>query len=70
MKHHPPILAVLILVVIACYLGWSLITGSLRIRGLPEPIRRQTNPREYWFYMRIMLFIFATVAFAFTWMCL
>ena len=61
-------MALLVLVVIACYLGWSLITGSLRIRGVPEPIRRQINPRENWFYMRIILFIFGTIMVAFAWM--
>ena len=68
MKQHPPILAIVVLVGIACYLGWSLFTGTLRIRGVAEPLRRQTNPREYWFYMRIILLIFAGISMAFAFM--
>jgi hypothetical protein len=68
MKQHPPILAILILLFMACYLGWSLITGSLRIRGVSEPIMRQTSPREYWFYMRIILVIFGGIVAAFAFM--
>ena len=62
------VLVGLLLAVMGCYLGWSLVTGSLRIRGVSEPIRRQTNPREYWSYMRIILFVYVTVVVAFMWM--
>ena len=67
MKNHPPIFILAPLVVIACYLGWSFITGSLRIRGRPEPIRRQDSPREFWYYMRIAIVIFAIIVAVIAW---
>ena len=69
MKNHPPIFILVPLVVIACYLGWAFITGSLRIRG-KEPISRQDSPREYWYYMRIIGVIFAIIVAVIVWMFL
>jgi hypothetical protein len=68
-KNHPPIFILVPLVVIACYLSWSFMTGSLRIRGR-EPIRRQENPHEYWYYMRIVVVIFAIMVGMIAWMFL
>ena len=70
MKQQPPILFIAALIVVACYLAWSLITGSLRIRGIADPIERQDRPREYWYYMRIILVIFGLVVGIFVWMFL
>jgi hypothetical protein len=69
MKNHPPIFILVPLIVITCYLGWALITGSLRVRG-KEPISRQASPREYWYYMRIFIAIFVIIIALLTWMFL
>jgi hypothetical protein len=69
MKNHPPIFIFIPLIVFTCYLGWALITGSLRIRG-KEPISRQDNPREYWYYMRIFLVLFGLLVGMIAWMFL
>ena len=58
MKTHPPILFFVPLIVIGSYLGWALITGSLRIRRIKDPISREDSPREYWYHMRIFIVIF------------
>ena len=67
MKNHPPLPILVPCVVIACYLGWSLVTGSVRVRGIPEPITRRDNPRRYWSYMGFFLAIFAVLAASFIW---
>jgi hypothetical protein len=67
-KQHPPILLIAALALIVCYLRWSLITGSLRIRGIADQITRQTSPREYCYYMRIILVIFGLIVGIFIWM--
>jgi hypothetical protein len=58
MKNHPSIILFVPMIVISCAIGWALITGSLRIRGIKEPISRQDSPREYWYYMRIFITLF------------
>jgi TRAP-type mannitol/chloroaromatic compound transport system permease small subunit len=70
MKEHPPLFIFVPLIIIACYLGWSLISGSLRIRGAAKPISREDSPREYWYYMRIILVVFALVVGIAAWVFL
>jgi uncharacterized membrane protein YfcA len=70
MKNHPPIFFFVPLVVVACYLGWSLFSGSVRIRGIKEPIRRRDSPSEYWRYMLFFLGVFAAIVGVFAWMFL
>jgi uncharacterized membrane protein len=70
MKNHPPIFILVPLIVIACYLGWSLATSSVRVRGIKDPISRQDSPREYWYYMRIFLVILAIIVAGAAWMYL
>jgi hypothetical protein len=70
MKNHPPIFILVPLIVFACYLGWSLATGSVRVRAIEEPISRQDSPREYWNYMRIFLVILAIMVAGAAWMYL
>jgi hypothetical protein len=67
MKNHPPILILVPFIAIACYLGWSLVSGSVRVRGIAEPITRQGNPQKYWSYMGLFLAIFAVLAASFIW---
>ena len=67
MRNHPPILMLVPLGVIACYLGWSLVSGSVRVRGIAEPITRHGNPRRYWSYMGFFLAVFAALAAIFIW---
>ena len=69
MKNHPSIFILAPFIVWSCYLGWALITGSLRIRG-KEPISRQDSPREYWYYMRIFIVIFVVAVAMIAWMFL
>ncbi len=70
MKSHPPFPILVPLIVIACYLGWSLVTGSVRVRGKAEPITRQDNSRRYWAYMGCFLAIFAVLVAIFIWFLL
>jgi len=70
MHSHPPILIIVPFVVITCYIGWSLIAGSLRIRGRQEPISRQDSPRDYWYHMRIIGVVFAIIVAIIAWMFL
>ena len=66
-SSHQPILIIIPFVVIACYIGWSLITGLLRIRGRKEPIRRHESPRDFWYNMRIIAAIFAIMVAIIAW---
>ena len=70
MKHPPPIFFVVGLIIVGTYLAWSLITGSVRVRGIRELLSRQSNPREYWYHMRIFIVIFAVIAAIFAWIVL
>jgi hypothetical protein len=45
--------------------GSALVTGSVHIKGMREPIRRQERPRDYWFAVGIVTFIFGILAWAF-----
>lgn len=68
MKHHPPILIVIPLILLAGYIGWALSNGKLYIKRRAEPIRRQDNPREYWYYLCIIIVIFAILVGLIGWM--
>jgi hypothetical protein len=46
-------------------LGWALVTGSVYIKGMKEPIRRMERPRDYWFALGIATFIFVVLEWAF-----
>jgi hypothetical protein len=52
--------------VIFCVYGIrsALVTGSVHIKGMKGPIRRQERPRDYWFTLGILTFIFAILAWA------
>ena len=56
------------LIAAACVIGKALVTGSLVLRGVAEPIRRQAKPREYWNAMRIILVVFTIIVALFAWM--
>ena len=58
MKHHPPISALAVMLLIGCYIGWAFVTGAVSLRGRVEPIRRRDNPREYWYYMKIITVLY------------
>jgi len=58
------------LIVCVGYIGWAFITGSLRLGGREQPIRRQDSPREYWYYMSILTVILAAAVAMFAWMFL
>ena len=70
MKNHPPIILIVPLIAIAGYLAWALVSGSLRIRGKEEPIRRQTNPQQYWYNIIIFGVIFIIILAVIAWMFL
>jgi hypothetical protein len=70
MKNPSRILFVVPWIVIACYIGWSFLTGSLRIRGREEPIRLKDNPREYRYNLTIIIVIFVVMTAIFAWMFL
>ena len=70
MKHPSPIFFVVGLIIVGSYLAWSLISGSVRVRGIKEPLSRQNNPRDYWYHMRIFIVIFAVIAAIFAWLVL
>ena len=70
MKNHPPILVIVPVLAIACYLVWSLLTGSLQIRGVAQPLKRQEIPREYWRYMWFFLAVFGIMLVIFGWVFL
>jgi hypothetical protein len=67
MKHHAPFLIFIPLLIIGSYLGWSLSNGTLHVSGRTEPIRRADNPREYWYFMRIFLVMFAIIVCVILW---
>ncbi len=58
MKNHPSFLMLVPMIAITGYLGYALATGSVRINGIAQPIRRRDSPREYWYYMRILLVVY------------
>jgi hypothetical protein len=69
-SHFGPVFVVVIWAVMACYIGYSFFTGSLRIRGKQEPILRTVKPVEYRYNMTIITVIFVILTAIFAWMFL
>jgi hypothetical protein len=56
----------IVFVVAAIYgIGSALVRGSLHIKGMREPIRRQDRPRDFWFALGVCAFIFAVLSWVF-----
>lgn len=46
-------------------IGSALVRGSVHIKGIREPIRREDRPRDYWFALGVATFIFGLLVWAF-----
>ena len=54
-----------VFVIAAVYgVGSSLVSGSVHVKGMREPIRRQERPRDYWLVMGVATFIFGVLVWA------
>jgi len=51
----------------ACVIGRAFVTGSVKLAGEKEPIRRQDKPREFRQAMGILTVIFIIIAAVLTW---
>ena len=58
------IFGILFLIAAVYGVGRALATGSVHIKGMRGPIRRQERPRDYWFALGIATFIFAVLIWA------
>jgi len=47
------------------YIGQALTTGRASIKGMKRPILRRDRPRDYWFALGTVTFIFAVLAWVF-----
>ncbi len=43
----------------------ALVTGTVHVKGMKEPICREDRPRDYWFVLGALAFIFAALLWLF-----
>ena len=65
MSAYLKVFGVMFAIAVVYGIGSALITGSVHIKGMREPIRRQDRPRDYWFVIGIAAFLFVVLAWLF-----
>jgi hypothetical protein len=70
MNNYLKVFIIVFVIAGAYHIGSAFVTGSVHIKGMREPIRRQDNPRDYWFSLGIITFIFTILVAIYAWIFL